>query len=514
MDRQSRRTRIILALALAVVLAALLWPSRVRRRPTVAAAEPAAPTRESARTMTSGPAASLVPATTAIAAPRPSEAPPIIDEVTVEKPEVCSGEDNLITVRAHTLNGTDEFLHYVVDGAMGSSVPLRLLLGDEGRVEGQHTITVFGRTNAAVTVPVPEYKVNACQPERIVVVEPRVAANTWSDFDFVAKVVALPAPAPGIRGEGSHRAFTPVSYSWSFGDGDAATTSGPAVSHDYERRAQDSLYSYFPVRVDVRDASGAVLTGRTTLPLINQAFEAFAQKGIVQLLVALDPRFPELGSDGRVVQSVRLWHTRAEPVTIDAVALTRYFEGAAGETPPQAVAVAALLGGTTVPPGKDGITTSVALDTITEPGVFSMTYRLSGHSRDGHPVMGSFSVMRPPPRPTADNSQPVVDPVLKAKIVAARQMLGKDTVNDEELWQLERQGRFADIVPTTDAPEPTLTPSPSPAPAPAPAPARPPVMPDLGLPTRGPPVPAGVTPAPTATVPEGVPETDHAPGKK
>jgi hypothetical protein len=89
-------------------------------------------------------------------------------------------------------------------------------------------------------------------------------------------------------------------------------------------------------------------------------------------------------------------------------------------------------------------------------------------------------------------------------------MLGKDTVNDEELWQLERQGRFADIVPTTDAPAPTLTPSP----APAPAPARPPVMPDLGLPTRGPPVPAGVTPAPTATVPEGVPETDHAPGKK
>ena len=195
-----------------------------------------------------------------------------------------------------------------------------------------------------------------------------------------------------------------------------------------------------------------MLTGRATLPLINPAFEAFARKGIVQLLIALDPRFPELGSDGRVVQSVRLWHTRPAPVTIDAAALTRYFEGAAGETQPQPVDVAALLGATTVPPGKEGITTSVVLDTIADPGVFSVTYRLSGHSADGHPVMGSFSVMRPPPRPTADNSQPVVDPALKARIVAAREILGKDTVSDEELWQLERQGRFADCPASTRPP--------------------------------------------------------------
>ena len=345
----------------------------------------------------------------------------MIDAIVVEKPEVCSGEENLVTVQAHTVNGTNEFLHYVVDGAMGSSVPLRLLLGPDGRVEGQHTITVFGRNNVPVTVPVPEYTVKDCQPERVVVVESRVQSNTWSEFDLMARVVALPEHNPGIRSEGSHKPFAAVSYTWSFGDGVMATTTGPIASHDYEGRAQDSLYSYFPVRVDVRSAAGEVLTGRTTLPLINPAFEAFAQKGIVQLLVSLDPRFPAMGPDGRVVQSVRLWHTRPQPVTIDAVAVTRYFDGASGETPPQAVAVAQLLGGGTVPPGKDGVTTSVVLDTITEPGVFSMTYRLSGHSQDGHPVMGSFSVMRPPPKPTADNSQAVVDPMLKAKILAARE---------------------------------------------------------------------------------------------
>jgi hypothetical protein len=407
---------------------------------------------------------------------------------------VCSGEENLITVRAHTRNGTDEFLHYVVDGAMGSAVPLRLLLGESGRVEGQHEIQVFGKTNVAVTVPVPEYKVKDCQPERVVVLEPRVAANTWGQFDFLAKVVTLPPPGPGLRTEGPHKVFLPASYAWTFGDGDAATTAGPSTSHDYEGRSQDALYSYFTARVDVRDASGQVLTGRATLPLINPAFEAFARKGIVQLLIALDPRFPELGSDGRVVQSVRLWHTRPAPVTIDAATSTRYFEGAAGETQPQPVDVAALLGATSVPPGKDGITTSVVLDTIADPGIFSVTYRLSGHSADGHPVMGSFSVMRPPPRPMADNSQPVIDPALKAWIVAAREILGKDTVSDEELWQLERQGRFADLPASSD-------PAVSPASPPARPLARPPAMPLPEPPSLGPPVPTGVTPPPAVTAP-------------
>jgi hypothetical protein len=483
---------ILFAVAIAALAVSLLWPSRRPRTRTVAADAPD-PTYDVRAVSPPDPGGPPAPVKQA-AAPPPEPAP-VIDAITVEKPEVCSGEENLVTVQAHTVNGTNEFLHYVVDGAMGSSVPVRLLLGQDGRVEGRHTISVFGRTNVAVTVPVPEYKVKDCQPARVVVIETRVQANTWSDFDLMAKVIPLPEPPPGLRTEGSHKAFVPTSYTWAFGDGVTATTSGPLVSHDFEGRAQDALYSYFTVRVDVRGESGEVLTGRTTLALINPAFEAFAQKGIVQLLIALDPRFPEMGPDGRVVQNVRLWHTRPVPVTIDAVALTRYFEGASGEAAPQAVDVAQVLGATTVPPGKDGITTSVVLDTITDPGVFSMTYRLSGHSPDGHPVMGSFSVLRPPPRPTADNSQTVVDPLLKAKIVAAREILGKDTVNDEDIWQLERQGRFADLAPAAAAPGHGGVTTER-------APARPPSMPDPGIATVGPPVPTGVTPPPAVTAPE------------
>jgi hypothetical protein len=502
---RSDRKWILVALAIAALLACFVWPTRARRRVAVAD-EPQTehPAVDSPPRRTPDSPAPPPPAREAVAAPKPPEPAPVIDEVTVEKPEVCSGEENLVTVRAHTVNGTDEFLHYAIDGALGSAVPLRLLLGADGRVEGQHVVSVFGRGNMAVTVPVPEYKVKNCQPARVVVLESHVRANTWSDFDFLAKLMTLP-PLPGVPSEGSHKPFAPVSFAWTFGDGEAATTTGPVVSHDFERRSQDALYSYFTVRVDARNADGEVLTGRTTLPLINPAFEAYAQKGIVQLLVALDPRFPELGPDGRVVQNVRLWHTRRETVTIDAAAVTRYFEGGSGEAQPQALDVAGLLGTTAIPPGKDGITTSVILDTLTDPGVFSMTYRLSGHSPDGHAVMGSFSVMRPPPPPTANNSQPVVDPQLKAKVLAAREILGKDTVNDEDIWQLERQGRFADLTPGSDGPA-----SANPARAnPVSATVRPPAMPDPGLPTRGPPVPTGVTPPPSVTTAE----TPSAPAK-
>ena len=487
--RRSGRIQVFLTLVLAVILASVMWPSRTPRKAPPARSEAAAPT--------AGPTAEMPHETPrspslpmrAAAPPPAADPPPVIDEVLVEKPEVCSGEENLITVRAHTVNGTDAFLHYVVDGAMGSSVPLKLLLGADGRVEGQHVISVFGRTNTAVTVPVPEYKVKDCQPERVVAVESHVQPNSWSDLEFGARIVTLPPPNPGVALEGSHKAFVAASYAWSFGDGETATTSGPFVTHDFGRRAQDTLYSYFAVQVDVRSADGELLSGRTTLPLINPAFEAFARKGIVQLLIALDPRFPELGPDGRVVQNVRLWHTRPEAVTIDAAAVTKYFEDASGESQPQALDGAALLGTTTVPPGKDGIVTSVVLDTIADPGVFSMTYRLSGHSSDGHPVMGSFSVLRPPPRPTADNSQAVVDSKLKAKILAAREMLGKETVNDEDLWRLEREGRFAGLA-VTDEPVRPSGPS-----------AAPPSMPGPGIPSVGPPVPTGVTAPPAATVP-------------
>ena len=377
--------------------------------------------------------------------------PPVIDDIELEKKEVCAGEENLVTVKAHTINGTDPFLHIVIDGHQGSSFPVTLWRDDQGNVQGQHFITVFGRGNVSTMVPLPMYEVKDCRPTYIASIMQRVRSNTWSDFDFNARVVGVPpavtekdrqrgAPPPPVP-----KPFKPVAFTWTFGDGDTMTSLTPIVEHDYEGRAQDTLYSYFVVGVSIRGAKGEVATGRTVLPLINPAFESLAEKGIVSLMIALEPRFPEIGSDGRVTQKVRIWHTQPGPVTITRAVLTKYFRQAAGQTTPQDVDVASVLGSATIPPGKDGLTATVTLDPASEEEVFSKTWALTGTSAEGYPVVGSFSVMLPPPKPSADAGDTVFDPLLKQKIMLAREMLGKDVVNDEDLWRLEREGAFANL---------------------------------------------------------------------
>ena len=488
--RPIRRSVALAILALAVLSAIALFSSKRRPAPRARRVAPLELGSPVAAPMQSPPSPAGAPAPRGPPPARPSDPPPIIDEISVEKPEVCSGEENLITVRAHTDNGTDAFLHSVVDGTMGVSVPVRLWLDDSGHVQGNHSVSVFGRTNVAATAALPDYRVKDCQPARIVAVEQHLRANSWADFDFVAKIVTLPA-----RGEDSapaaRDAFTATSYVWSFGDGDTATTSAPAVMHSYEGRAQETLYSYFTVGVEVRSKEGGKLTGRTTLPLINTAFESLARKGIVQLLIALDPRFPDLGSDGRVVQRVRVWHTRRDPVTIESAAVTKYFETASGQTRPEPVDPVQVLGASVIPPGKEGIAATVVLDTVADPGVFSVTYRLAGRSQEGLPVMGSFSVLRPPPRPTAENSQRVTDSTLTAKILAARAILGKDVVSDEDIWQLEREQRLPPPAPSARVVTVPTQP--------------PPVLRDPRIPLYGPPVPTSVTPPPAVTAATGMP---------
>src|SRR5689334_17758918 len=74
--------------------------------------------------------------------------PPVIDSITVEKDEVCEGEENLVTVRAHTPDDNDAFLHYQIGPTRGSPVALRSYLDDREK-PSWHRITVFGKNNVA-----------------------------------------------------------------------------------------------------------------------------------------------------------------------------------------------------------------------------------------------------------------------------------------------------------------------------------------------------------------------------
>jgi hypothetical protein len=70
---------------------------------------------------------------------------------------------------------------------------------------------------------------------------------------------------------------------------------------------------------------------------------------------------------------------------------------------------------------------------------------VEGKDSEGRTARGAFSVMRPPKLPTRDNSMPVEDPLLKEKILAARKILNRPYVTDEDLWALQREGKFAEL---------------------------------------------------------------------
>lgn len=373
-------------------------------------------------------------------------APPVIDGIEVEKNEVCSGEENLVTIKAHTPDGTDAFLHYAVGGSgTGQRLPLRVYRNPDGTYDLPE-VSVFGRNNVVSRAQVPAFRVNDCEPLRAVHVQSRALPNAPSEFEFFARIVDV-----GAKKAPDATPFKPKRYYWTFGDGSSDASVGPIVAHSYRSRPQHALFSQLLVAVEISGEGGDKLVGRSSIELLNTSFEDFEKKHIVSLTAVPEPRFPELSRDGFVRQSFRLLHQRPTPVRIDRVIAVKHF-GGAEPVPPASAPVSGALGLSEIPPGE-GSTVSLSLDTRGEPDVFSITYQLEGVTPEGYAVRGSFSLMRPPPPPTKDTNTPVDDPALVAKIQRAREILRQEFVTDEDIWRLEREGKLGAPAPAASAPE-------------------------------------------------------------
>ena len=270
-----------------------------------------------------------------IATPAPARsaktpAAPIIDSITIEKDEVCEGEENLVTVKAHTPDDTDAFLHVRIGAASGAAIPLRSYLDDRGRPSTRQ-VSVFGKNNVATMGEVPAFRVRPCPAALGVVIEHRLRPNTTAEFDFDARIVSRGAEAAD-RDAGA--SFRPRSFTWSFGDGTHQSGHEPHATHSFADRSQETLYSPFLIALEVLGADGRILKGRVSIELLNPAFEAFAYKGIVVLTTELDPRFPVLSESGIVDQGVRLSHTRSDAVGITKITTTTKYQGRGGRSIP------------------------------------------------------------------------------------------------------------------------------------------------------------------------------------
>ncbi len=351
---------------------------------------------------------------------------------------MCSGEENLVTIKAHTVDGTDDHLHYVVGSETGQRIPVRIWKRADGTYE-RPRVSVFGRDNVATHAELPEFQVKDCEPLRNAVVGSRLLPNTMGEYEFQVRILDVAAKKlPDAR------PFQAVRYEWSWGDGSTETTQGPVATHRFSGQELERMYHQYLVSVEAVAANGERVKGRQALQVLNLAYENFVYRGVITVLGEGTPRFPQLGEDGVVRQTFRLFHQAKGSVRIDKVTAVRAFRPTQEEPSREEALETNELAVSHIPPGK-GVEVQVKLDTKAEPDTAVITFLLEGSSEDGHPVRGSFSVMRPPAPPTRDNHIPVMDPVLIAKIKRAQQLLQQRFVTDEDLIRLEREGKFADL---------------------------------------------------------------------
>jgi len=382
-------------------------------------------------------------------------APIVIDEITVEKREICAGEENLVTVRAHTEREQDApELQVLIDGNAGSQVALRptSYLGPDGKPP--RVIAHLG-DQRRISAEIPPFEVRDCHPERILDVRHRAVPNAPGRVELWANVVQH---GPGEQ-------FKPVRYRWELSDGTREETTTPILEKSFRDRRQDALISHVLVTCVAENADGQTLMGRTNVELFNNAYEILARKGTV-LLEVDHPQFPELDANGIVNWPIRVWHHHTAPVTVTAIRRIRVSRGSepgggGGREQIDEVPVESVLGTTRIPAGW--IEATVRLDTKAEPDIAYVLYEMVGHTDDGYPAGGGFSVMRPTELPTRDKHTQVADVQLMAKIMAAQKILGKQYVSDEDIWRLEREGKLdnASIDPA-DLPEHIPAPEPGP----------------------------------------------------
>jgi hypothetical protein len=364
---------------------------------------------------------------------------PIVEEITVEKTEVCSGEDNLVTVRLAGDHQNDDAIRIAMPrlGGAGRQMPFILGLTAAKQQPEMPEVVVSGRDGPLATVKIPTVTVKDCTPGPSLSIEAAPVAGTSAAFALTA-TVRNPGPTP----------FKPVQWHWDFGDGRDATTKVRTVEHSYEDGPQKRARgSSFLVHVRAADAEGVELLGRHALDLVRS-------RHVVVINTELDPRLPVIGPDGRVTQRVRVHHASDQPVTLERVEVQRFRDNQQGVEEMQATDVdpRQLLGTSVIPPGR-GIEATAVLDTRAEPRIKRVTFDLHGKSADGIRASGRYSVLRPSEPAAQDEREVAADRQVNAALLAARKKLGRDQVSLEDMVRLKREGAL-DNLPAPDGAQP------------------------------------------------------------
>jgi hypothetical protein len=315
--------------------------------------------------------------------------------VTVEKHEVCRGEENFATIVASAANGDDrelgiELLDRKGSRQFGPRVPFRLTEPTSPGAMPQ--LVVFDGGTRSAVARIPEVRVKDCDVDHRVDVRGSITPPNADDWQFTVSIGTRTGAEP----------FEAVAYSWNFGDGTpVVTTSEGAAKHSYAGRIQATRYTYPLVTVRLEDASGRRIQGSRALRLMNFGFEALERERRVQIFAAI-----EREGDRPIV---RLYHGHSSAVQLERVKVTRGVLGSESDEGRELGEYTAqnLFGFVELPAGRSMAAQSGAALAQLEPaerGAVS-EFEVEGVSADGLPARGSFALFAPT-RDDTDASEP------------------------------------------------------------------------------------------------------------
>ena len=321
----------------------------------------------------------------------PDATRPVIARVTVEKSEVCAGEENLIEVVAHDADGRDEHLRISVDDpgsgrkVWGAKIPYRL----ERPLGRPMRVVVEGRRGVA-GADVPHVTVKDCVALHQVTIDVQRTQDAMDRVKLKAQITEPPSSA-----DAPTKRLVPLVYRWDFGDGSKETTSGPEVEHSYEAREQNVATASFIAAVRIEGRDGEEAKGSRAIAFPNLGFSRLTLEGSV-LISAGFQESPASDTAASRTERVWLYHGYRQPVRIDKVKLreTVLENHEERETLSRDFDPEALLGFRELPP-RQSLTTRdlTAFYPSTKDATAVRYVEVRGRTTDGKEASGTFTLL-------------------------------------------------------------------------------------------------------------------------
>jgi hypothetical protein len=351
--------------------------------------------------------------------PSPGGRAELIKNVSLSKTSVCAGESFEVTVTTEHPEGALNPVNVAINGTLGATQLLQF-----GGAPGPRLLTISATTAEHYSDSRQlQVEIKACDhAPRLPLLDARIHPYRDMTVDLTVS-------------NASELGLLNPSYEWSFGDGHTAHSDFPYVAHSYaDVLPADEVNRSFEVTLTIQQPGRPAITARRTVSLWNMyAFNK--SQGLIQPRVDSNGRVERVGSS--LVGTFTLHNIEAEPLTLTSRQI-QYHACEAGLDPTVLPPESHLL----VVGAGQRLDQSISVPADAVPvGACQLSLHLAGTlPNQANIAVAVYFTLRQNPLTMEQVNDPAMRSVLNQ--IVAQGMVAGDTITDEDLHRLSREGRI------------------------------------------------------------------------